>query len=367
MLRTGLIVCALMLTLGLPSLSFAFVDDESCLMCHKYPKMGRVTEEGFRKSYYVMPEVFSKTVHRNVPCRDCHYYIKQLPHRPVTEGVRCDIECHSIENPSTGRPFSHAPIYNTFKQSVHGREKVESGLDNDKPYCIDCHTNPLYNEAEQTPPKKVIDRCVVCHEDSKFANRWYSHTSRRIKEVKRSSKEIVALCSRCHADEEIIERHKEAAEREGREMGRKYPIAAESYQKSFHGKVTEYGNTQAANCLSCHASPDNYYMSVHELRPSRDPKSPVHKENRVETCRQCHKTADENYAAIDPHPTHDKELNKFNYYAELIYGIVGDVALVALVGLSLFETIGRKRDGVAWVLRQGTTWRGRSRRRRKNY
>ncbi|MCK5432787.1 MAG: hypothetical protein KAJ03_08585, partial [Gammaproteobacteria bacterium] len=58
-----------------------FEDEEGCLMCHKYPKMARVTEEGARRSYYVMPEVFGDTVHRNVECGDCHSYIKQLPHR----------------------------------------------------------------------------------------------------------------------------------------------------------------------------------------------------------------------------------------------------------------------------------------------
>ena len=46
----------------------------------------------------------------------------------------------------------------------------------------------------------------------------------------------------------------------------------------------------------------DYYKSVHEIRPSRDPESPVHKDNRVETCKNCHTLADENYAAIDAHP-----------------------------------------------------------------
>ena len=69
-----------------------FEDDEACLMCHKYIRMARITDEGVFRSYYVPPETFSKTVHRNVPCRDCHSYIKQLPHRPVDVGVKCDKE-----------------------------------------------------------------------------------------------------------------------------------------------------------------------------------------------------------------------------------------------------------------------------------
>ena len=108
-------------------------------------------------------------------------------------------------------------------------------------------------------------------------------------------------------------------------------------------------------------------MSVHELRPSRDPQSPTNEANRVDTCRQCHKAADENYAAIDPHPTHYKEDNLFNYYAEMIYNIVGNIALFGLVGMALFETFGRRRDGVNWVLRAGTSWRRKHRKRRARH
>lgn len=357
------VVGMLSLMLGYTGTALAFEDDEACLMCHKYPKMGRITETGIQKSYYVMPHVFSKTVHRNVPCRDCHGYIKELPHKPVTEGVTCNQECHSIKNPATGKPFSHKPIYDVFKKSVHGREKIATGLEDDKPYCITCHTNPLYNALEETPPKHIVDRCVVCHEDVKFAEKWYSHTSRRIREIKRSPQEIVAMCSSCHADQQMLDRHQQAAKEEGRELGKKFPIAAVSYDESFHGKVTKYGNMQAANCLDCHANTANYYMSVHELLPSRDPKSPVSSENRVETCKRCHTRADKNYAQLDPHPSSLKKQNAFKHYAELIYAIIGDSVLLMLVGLAAFETWGRIRNGVSWRFRNGSSWWRRTRRR----
>lgn len=346
--------------------ALAFEDDENCLMCHKYPKMGRVTEEGIQKSYYVIPNVFSKTVHRNVPCRDCHSYIKELPHKPVTEGVTCNSECHSIKNPATGKPFSHKPIYDAFKKSVHGREKIASGNDADKPYCISCHTNPLYNAKEDAPPKHIVDRCVVCHEDRKFAEKWYSHTSRRIREIRRSPQEIVEMCSSCHSDKQMLDRHQQAAKEEGRELGRKFPIAADSYSESFHGKVVKYGNTNAANCLDCHATAVNYYLSVHELLPSRDPRSPVSAENRVQTCKQCHVRADKNYAELDPHPSSKREDNAFKHYADMIYSIVGDSVLALLVGMAAVETWGRWRDGASWRFRDGSSWWRRSTRRKSN-
>lgn len=348
----------------LPAVAQAFEDDEACLMCHKYPMMGRITDDGVLRSYYVMPHVFKRTVHRNVPCRDCHSYIKELPHKPVKEGVSCNSQCHSIKNPATGEQFSHKAIWDAYKESTHGRKKHDKGLNADKPYCITCHTNPLYNPNEEAPPPHIVNRCVVCHEKRNFVERWYNHTSRRIREIKRSSLEINALCTSCHGDKKLIERHMKAAKAQGREIGRKFPFAVESYEGSFHGKLTRYGFTGTANCLDCHAEADDYYRSVHEIRSSRDPKSPVHINNKVETCKRCHTYADENYAALDPHPTSHKEDNVFRYYAELIYNLIGDVVIVMLVGISLFETFGRRRDGVAWRLIRGSSWRRKSKRGR---
>ena len=363
--QSGLILLFIVIVGGLYSgVSQAFVDEDGCLLCHKYPKMGRITEEGARRTYYVMPHVFGKTVHRNVPCRDCHNYIQELPHREVETGVSCDTECHSVKNPATGKQFSHKPIYDAYRESVHGRDKITEGLELDKPYCITCHTNPLYNPDEEVAPKRVTDRCIICHEDPEFVDSWYSHTSRRIREVKRSSIEIVELCSSCHSDKSLIDRHLQGAEEKGVELGRKFAVAAETYKNSFHGKVTRYGFTEAANCLSCHADYDNYFLSVHEIRPSRDPLSPMYKENRYKTCQRCHQYANENYSTLDPHPTKDLESNPFVYYAEEIYNWMAYTVITGLIALAIFETIGRRRDGASWKITRGSSW-WRSNRKRK--
>lgn len=360
-LRYIVLLCSFSL---LSTTSYGFEDDEGCLLCHKYPKMGRITDDGSKRIYYVIPHIFGKTVHRNVPCTDCHNYIKQLPHQPVKEGVTCNSECHSIKNPATGKNFSHKSIYNEYIKSTHGREKLAEGHDKDKPYCVTCHTNPIYNPEEDTPPKRIVDRCVVCHEDNKFVTNWYKHTSRRVNEVKRSSEEVVALCSNCHGDKRLVDRHMKAANEEGRELGRKYPFAVESYNQSFHGKVVRYGDRKAANCLDCHADSDNYYLSVHFIRPSRDPKSPVNSQRKLKTCQRCHTRANENYALLDPHPTSDSVDNPFIHYSEIIYNWVGDIVLILLVSLATFETIGRRRDGITWKIRKGSSWWRKSKRGR---
>jgi hypothetical protein len=363
-MRVPFLLLMLSVLLWPPISKANFEDDEACLMCHKYPRMGRVTQQGVFRSYHVTPSVFALTVHRNVPCRDCHDYIKELPHRPVEVGVRCDQECHTKKNPATGKAFSHRPIAETYATSVHARPKKAVGLDVDKPYCISCHTNPLYNPHQTEPPEKIIDRCEVCHEKKGFVTQWYSHTSRRVLEVKRTAKEIVEICSRCHEDQDLIHRRLQAADEAGREIGKKFPIASASYRNSFHGKVTSYGFMGAATCLDCHADQENYYMSVHGIMDSRNPASPTHVENRVNTCKRCHEQADDNFKVLDPHPSFDAEHNPVLHHAESIYGIVGELVVLALIGLSMFETVGRRRDGVGWRLRWGSTWWRRSKRKR---
>ena len=122
-----------------------------------------------------------------------------------------------------------------------------------------------------------------------------------------------------------------------------------SYNESFHGKVTRYGFQKAANCLDCHVDYDNYYLSVHFIRPSRDPLSPVSAERKVETCKRCHTYANKNYAALDPHPSDDPVESPFRYYAEIIYNWVGNIVIVLLISMALVETIGRRRDGVVFT------------------
>jgi cytochrome b subunit of formate dehydrogenase len=64
-------------------------------------------------------------------------------------------------------------------------------------------------------------------------------------------------CATCHADEQA------------------------AYEKSFHGKAVQAGNTNAATCVDCHGSP-------HELLPGSDPKSRVAHVNIPATCGSCH-------------------------------------------------------------------------------
>ncbi|HBO84850.1 MAG: hypothetical protein A2073_01475 [Deltaproteobacteria bacterium GWC2_42_11] len=337
-----LFVIALVFQYGVKTADAA--DDENCLMCHKYIKMGRITEEGERRYYYINEPIFSKTVHSRVKCRDCHSYIEKLPHDPVKEGVTCNSRCHSIQNPATKKDFDHQNIYDVYMKSVHGREKVPATkTDKNKPYCTFCHTNPLYIPAtyanpdddprSEKIPTDLADRCDVCHQKREFVEHRYLHTARRILNVKRSPREVVQLCLICHGSKEFLERHERVAKEEGKHLGEKFISAGESYLRSFHGSFMKLGWEKPANCLSCHADNKNYFLSVHDIRSAKDPKSTTHPDNRHKVCARCHEGAGKNFSKIDEVHYNPHENHPIEYYVENFFFWLTSGAFFALISL----------------------------------
>lgn len=123
--------------------------------------------------------------------------------------------------------------------------------------CLACHGDPSLSHDENgknvslhVDPQAFKDSihgsmftCVDCHTDVKSAA--HETTPKKI------------TCATCHADEQA------------------------AYQRSFHAKAVQGGNSHAATCVDCHGSP-------HELLPASDPKSRVHHTNIPATCGSCH-------------------------------------------------------------------------------
>jgi len=320
-------------------------------MCHKYRQIGRIDEKGRKRSYYVNEYLYANSVHRNVPCRDCHTYITRIPHDPVTEGVNCGNQCH-IKLPFSKENFSHKKIVDLYNESAHGiKEDDPPELKEAKPKCKYCHTNPLYKKvsAERISPESV-KRCMICHQ-KQGVSKAYKHVTHRLRyRYVRPPQEIVQLCSKnCHANEELMSKFK---------VSKVALKAVETYKESLHGKSVTLGSQNSPDCLSCHAS--NLH---HDIYKKDDPRSTINDKNRVETCKQCHKNANEGFVKADVHPEIDKHEKPVIYAIYKIMGFVSLGAISSLVGLMLLETYGRKQDGIKWQLRRGTTWRGKSKRK----
>ena len=68
---------------------------------------------------------------------------------------------------------------------------------------------------------------------------------------------------------------------------------ATTYLASYHGLASKLGSQIVANCASCHG--------VHNILPSSDPRSTIHRANLVKTCGQCHPGVTEKFALSKVH------------------------------------------------------------------
>lgn len=288
---TGVIMCLL---LSNPSIAEI---EGNCTMCHKYPGMGRIDTNGIdntnkiKRVFYINNKLFEKTYHGAIRCNSCHSGVTKIPHDGV-ENVDCSSDCHIIE-PSSNKPFSHKKIVNDFTVSVHGREGSKTPYKEDLPVCKDCHSNKAYHAEydKQLEGMVSLKVCDECHKSGDFTKRFYEHISYRTMK-RRSSKEVVRLCSTCHADEEMMDKHK--------------LDVVTGFSNTFHAKALHYGNTKVPNCLNCHA-PYQLGFSPHRISSKKNIDSPANPENKHDTCSQsgCHIDAIESFASggyVHPSP-----------------------------------------------------------------
>jgi hypothetical protein len=247
-------------------------DTENCLLCHRYPYMGRYDKAGQKRIFYVNEKMFANSVHGRLRCKNCHVGLDTIPHTDVKK-VDCSTKCH-IKEPSTDREFSHINMVEKYRASVHGQGngKKPKPFSEDLPTCKSCHNNPMYrylggiwgqNEALMN---ETLARCLGCHTKQQWAEKFFSHFTRRMRR-RRDQAEIVALCTGCHGNREKMARH-------GLET-------INTYKDTFHWTQVKFGVENAPGCICCHV-PVGY--TTHDIRPRSDPVSPINLANRVNTC-----------------------------------------------------------------------------------
>jgi len=141
--------------------------------------------------------------------------------------------------PAAGKPSPKAPPKPTNDDCLacHGDSTLNKEVNGQR---VSLYVNP---DAFKNSIHGSMFTCVDCHTDLKSS----PHESTPAK----------VSCATCHADEQAV------------------------YDRSFHAKAIQNGNTKAATCVDCHGSP-------HELLPASDPKSRVNHANIPATCGTCH-------------------------------------------------------------------------------
>ncbi len=276
-------------------------DPENCLLCHRYPTIGRFMEDGTLRVYYVNDRMWLESVHGEVECSNCHEDVDRIPHTGA-EPVDCSTTCH-ITEPSEDDYFSHGNMVEKYSQSVHGKLQPngeEKPHAEDLPRCLDCHDNKVLAVSgglwgtHSALSEETLVRCKGCHTDAQWIERMYAHMTMRFRRH-RDPAEVVRTCTGCHEDSDKMQRH-------GVE-------SVDTFKETYHWKLVQLGEKDAPDCISCHV-PTGY--NAHEIRPAGDPISPLNKVNRVETCsnpygaQSCHTNASEKFATGRVHAYGDK-------------------------------------------------------------
>ena len=324
-----ILFCAMvLLTCGLESAHAA--DSENCLMCHRFRGLSRVDKEGNYRLYYVDENLFNRGPHARVRCTGCHADIDKIPHDNA-EPVDCLRSCH-IEEPTREIVFTHAKVRDVLNGSVHAPMAADGSLrehSEDFPRCKDCHDSPLFRPVafhktmRPGVSERAVTRCVTCHGDEAFARYYYAHVSSRMHKA-RDPREVIDMCSECHADAEFAKRHG-------------LPDVVASYLESYHGKAVLFGSARAPDCLDCHAS----QHSVHEMLAYENPQSSVHVENRAATCGSpdCHPDATAALSSFDVHATRSRQSHPLLFAVALFFVLMTLAILLPILTLNVLGLV----------------------------
>lgn len=327
-----ILICILTISFVTAKLSLAF-DEQNCLICHKYRGLSYVDEDGQFKLLYITEPTYLNSPHALPKCGDCHVDVEGFPHESVKK-VDCLVECHVIE-PFSEKFFSHQKSLDFLNMSVHAKNNPDGTLkehQEDIPDCKTCHNDPLYRpfyyfkSAHAGISKRVLGRCLVCHNDDIYVKKFYSHFSSRMQKL-RPPKELVEMCSKCHENEEIMQRHG-------------LPNASHSYKETYHGKAVHFGDEWTPDCLDCHVKPGE---SVHAMRAKDDPQSSVHKEELIKTCStlDCHPGVDPKLAGFNPHASPDLERNPVVFYIAVFFYLLTTGTFVFLMLMTILDAARR--------------------------
>jgi len=385
----------------------AGISDGECLRCHGDPALGRAKPGVRDRTMYVDRAILGRSRHAKIACTGCHAGIGALPHEPklgpatcaschqreaqayaasihgkrlakqdadVPTCQRCHgghnilgvresesrvqplrqaqvcLECHADTKLTARHPeMPNVLVIRAYGESVHGQAVTKKGLAV-APTCTGCHgthdLKPADDPSSAVHRANLAETCGRCHQGILAEFRDSIHAAALAKGVKDtptctgchgehtiaapsdpaskvSPRNIPKTCSACHAAERIVRAYGLATKR------------GETYADSFHGIARKYGNQEAANCASCHG--------FHDVRPSSDPRSRVHKANLPATCGKCHPGAGAHFAEGRVHFEKTRESAPGVFYVRTFYTWFIGTLMVCFLGYMAMEIYGFRR------------------------
>lgn len=269
----------------------AEISNADCLQCHEDKTMTATNKSGVVRSVWCDANKLNASVHKTNSCASCHNDLteKHPDDNIPAKSVDC-ARCHKQE-------------LQAYLGSVHALAAKRGGTN--APDCANCHGahNVLALNSPDSPLnfEHITQTCGQCHKQEsqdvaasvhgqasahgkrEAATCTDCHAEHRIEVLKaRSPLEISRMvCSKCHASERINTKFRMPSDR------------VKTFFESYHGLAVQYGSAVAADCSSCHG--------FHNVLPSTDPRSTIHKDHLVQTCGKCHPGANERFALSKVH------------------------------------------------------------------
>ncbi len=242
-------------------------------------------------------------------CKDCHGATHSLlnsrdARSPVhrTNVAKTCARCHEDESRMSRFRLSERHPLRSYAHSVHGKAFAEGRMQ--AAVCTDCHgSHDLHgaaNSASRVFWKNVPGTCTRCHQNVGAVYRESIHGQVAGQGVKEAP-----VCTSCHGEHTILPLGDRASSvwrgavtktcagcHDSTRLNAKFGLPADrlsTYLDTYHGLASKRGDLAVANCASCHG--------FHDVLPSADPRSSVHKANLANTCGRCHPGAGERLAA----------------------------------------------------------------------
>jgi formate dehydrogenase gamma subunit len=320
---------------------------ESCGTCHKEIVSTYKTSQHFI--------AHSEGAKGAPDCLTCHksQIASVSPGRDILGLKRAQeklcLSCHLDDPEIKARTVPSAGFIAAYETSIHGMALL--GGNQNAPGCVDCHTS--HNVKKGVNSESTVFRmnipstCGQCH---KTITEEYLESVHGVSAMK--GRRDVPVCTDCHGEHDIFKAddprslvsfNRVSAEvcapcHTSLRLSEKYGIGTDrfkSFSDSYHGLALRGGSVEVANCASCHG--------VHNIKPSSDPSSRVHKDNLVKTCGNCHPGANERFTVGRVHVTYDKEEEPLLYWISTIYIFLIVVIIGGMVIHNFFDFIRKSK------------------------
>jgi cytochrome b subunit of formate dehydrogenase len=283
---------------------------DMCLGCHGQEGFAPPTAPPPGSPPPVLTDRFKGSVHGSRQCVECHSNVTKIPHDKVEVKVSC-VSCHEAKLDEAQEQNNHELAFKLsgvmqmverYLKSVHARpNKQDQSRTNAT--CYNCH------EAHYIYPKGSPNRnwwrlnlpyaCGACHKYELDAYKTSVHGL----ETLRDGNPRAAVCSDCHTTHDVQNTSLDTTRLLiTKNCGGCHEAELKSYLGTYHGQVHTLGFAYTAKCFDCHGS--------HDIKRVSDPASPVHPNNRLQTCQRCHLDATPGFATFQPHAD-DKNIYRY--------------------------------------------------------